>query len=157
MWHRQHHTGGVPVASGCATPCAHRQSSSGGCVQVNLKSAFLMTQRCLGALEAKTVPCETHVTRSAQASKGCVVNVSSIASKRPIPHCLPFCVSKVHITCCVSISTVATAGCPGFSHRMLRRGAGTSWNPSECSESIHCEDQHAQPCWNGIRGSSLLL
>jgi len=48
-------------------------------MDVNVKSVFLMIQRCLGALEA---------------SRGCIVNISSIASKRPIPHCLPFSVSK---------------------------------------------------------------
>ena len=48
-------------------------------LDVNLKAAFMMTQRCIPALEA---------------SRGCVVNVGSIASERPIPHCLPFCVSK---------------------------------------------------------------
>jgi len=67
-------------------------------MDVNLKSAFLMTQRCLPHLEA---------------SKGCIVNVSSIASERPIPNCLPFCVSKAaldSLTKCCAVELAHKVG-----------------------------------------------
>jgi len=67
-------------------------------MDVNLKSAFLMIQKSLPHLEASkgnpNPKPNPNPNPHLEASKGCVVNVSSIASERPIPNCLPFCVSK---------------------------------------------------------------
>ncbi|KAK3235863.1 hypothetical protein CYMTET_53966 [Cymbomonas tetramitiformis] len=51
-------------------------------IDINLKSVFLLTQASVPHLAA---------------TKGCVINVSSIAAQRPFPNLLPYCVSKAAV------------------------------------------------------------
>ena len=115
-------------------------------MDVNLKSAFLMTQRCLPHLEA---------------SKGCIVNVSSIAAERPIPNCLPFCVSKAALDsltkcCAVELAHKALlhANCTGSQDLTLLLLSG---RPRQFGQPIHSGHQSPQQRRDGTRGCSGIL